>query len=372
MATSKTAQCDGSVSASVEHSVKGRSLRKGKDKDCTCPICDDQILDAKGRRKGHDAIFCDGTCQTWLHRGCAGLSRRAFEAQVGSRGEFFCPTCRLNALEAVVADIKRELTAVKNASSTIVVNTGQGEESGVTDGKRLSVSRSYASAVENAAPYPPPRLSSTLSQFSPVSQLHPATNAATSVVDRRFNIIVFGVPEMPSGSSRLARHGHDFREVSSIISNLEKDSDHNSLIRDCRRVGKYDSGRSRPRPVLVILNSTADVHNILSRRRLLTSPVFIKPDLSPASRKIEAFLLKERWRLINSGNDRRCIKIRGPSIYLNGQLHGRVIETESGFSLTSKPGDSELQPFSSTHEVVAKVSQSLPPTTSSPTTSNSA
>ena len=106
MATSKTAQCDGSVSASVEHSVKGRSLRKGKDKGCTCPICDDQILDAKGRRKGHDAIFCDGTCQTWLHRGCAGLSRRAFEAQVGSRGEFFCPTCRLNALEAVVADIR--------------------------------------------------------------------------------------------------------------------------------------------------------------------------------------------------------------------------------------------------------------------------
>ena len=89
MATSKTAQCDGSVTASVEDSMKGRSLRKGKDKDCTCPICDDQILDAKGRRKGHDAIFCDGTCQTWLHRGCAGLSRRAFEAQVGSRGEFF-------------------------------------------------------------------------------------------------------------------------------------------------------------------------------------------------------------------------------------------------------------------------------------------
>ena len=90
-------------------------------------------------------FFCDGTCQSWLHRGCAGLSHKAFEAQVSSKEEFFCPTCRLNALEAVVADIKRELTAFKNASSTIVVNTDQGEESGVTDGKCLSVSRSYAS-----------------------------------------------------------------------------------------------------------------------------------------------------------------------------------------------------------------------------------
>ena len=138
-------------------------------------------------------------------RGCAGLCRRVFEAQVSSKGEFFCPTCRLIALEAVVADIKRELTAVKNASSTIVVNTGQGEESGVTDGKCLSVSRSYASAVANEVP-----LSSTLSQSSPASQSHPATNDAASVADRRSNIIVFGVLEMPSGSPRLARHGHNF------------------------------------------------------------------------------------------------------------------------------------------------------------------
>ena len=164
---------------------------------------------------------------------------------------------------------------------------------------------------------------------------------------------------MPSGSSRLARQRHDFREVSSVITNLEKDSDHTSSIRDCRRVGKYDSGRSRPRPVLVLLNSTADVHNILSRRHHLTSPILIKPDLSPADRKVEALLLKERWRLIKLGNDCRCIKIRGPSIYLNGQLHGQV--TESGFSPTLKPGDSELQPSSPTHCDVPNVSLSQSP-----------
>ena len=60
-------------------------------------------------------FFCHGTCQSWLHRGCAGLSYKAIEAQVNSKGEFYCPTCHLNVLEGIVADMKRELTIVKHA-----------------------------------------------------------------------------------------------------------------------------------------------------------------------------------------------------------------------------------------------------------------
>ena len=232
-------------------------------------------------------FFVTAMCQSWLHRGCAGLSRTAFEAQVTSKGEFFCPTCHLNVLEEVVADMKREIIALKNASATVFANSDQRKESGVIDEKGFPVSKtrskSYASAVVDQAPYPPMRSSSNLPPSS-APQLHSAFNVMASVADRRFNVIVFGVPEMPSGSSRLARQRHDFREVSSVITNLENDSDHTSSICDCRRVGKYDSGRSRPRPVLVLLNSTADVHNILSRRHHFTSPILIKPDLSPADR----------------------------------------------------------------------------------------
>ncbi len=39
----------------------------------TCPICDDEIND-----ETHDSVHCDGYCQTWLHRGCAGLSTKKF------------------------------------------------------------------------------------------------------------------------------------------------------------------------------------------------------------------------------------------------------------------------------------------------------
>ena len=99
-----------------------------------------------------------------------------------------------------------------------------------------------------------------------------ATNSATGhEPDRRFNVVVFGVPEMPSGSSRYVRSRHDFKEVSSVISDLEQGSDHNSSIRDCRRLGKFESGKPQHCPILVSLNSTADVHSILSKRHSFTT-----------------------------------------------------------------------------------------------------
>ena len=81
--------------------------------------------------------------------------------------------------------------------------------------------------------------------------------------DRKFNVVVFGVKEMPSGSSRFARNKHDFSKLSAIFSDLERDTDHATSIRDCRRLGKYVKDVSSSRPLLVTLNSTADVRSIL-------------------------------------------------------------------------------------------------------------
>ena len=98
-----------------------------------------------------------------------------------------------------------------------------------------------------------PQLNVPRSHSDPSSQSrpHPVSNAHKSDTDRRFNIIVFGVVERPSGSSRFTRNMKDFQEVSSIISQLEKDSDHSSSVRDCRRLGKYVNNLSRPRPLHV-------------------------------------------------------------------------------------------------------------------------
>lgn len=70
-----------------------QSMKPSKDKkgQFTCPICLDPILEAVGRKAGDDAIECDGSCATWLHRRCAGLTREVYLAVSELSDPFFCP-----------------------------------------------------------------------------------------------------------------------------------------------------------------------------------------------------------------------------------------------------------------------------------------
>ena len=54
---STKAECGVSLSTISDNSLKRKSVKESK--DCIYPICEDPILEAKGRRKGHDAIFCE-------------------------------------------------------------------------------------------------------------------------------------------------------------------------------------------------------------------------------------------------------------------------------------------------------------------------
>ena len=67
-----------------------------------------------------------------------------------------------------------------------------------------------------------------------------------------------------------------------------------------------------------------DVHSILSQRSNLPEGIVIKPDMSIAERKSESLLLKERYCLIQSGTDKRDIKIRLPILYFRGKKYRRA------------------------------------------------
>ena len=82
----------------------------------------------------------------------------------------------------------------------------------------------------------------------------------------------------------------------------------------------------------------SDVSNVLSKRRLLKHPTFIKPDLNLEERKVESMLLKERWSLIQSGVPRSDIKIRDLHLFVKNKLHGQI--TKIGSHCTFTPHDS--------------------------------
>lgn len=145
--------------------------------------------------------------------------------------------------------------------------------------------------------------------------------------DRKFNIVVFGIPENPKGCHWNDRAVRDINSVSSIISRIDNSgSITSSSIRDCYRLGKFNETNSRSRSILVKLNRALDVSTILSKRGVLKGEsISIKPDLSANERATESVLLQQRWSLIQSDINRDSIKIRGNRLYINRRLHGQVI-----------------------------------------------
>ena len=57
---------------------------------------------------------------------------------------------------------------------------------------------------------------------------------------------------------------------------------------------------------------------------------------------------KQRWTLIQTGVDRKKIKIRNSRLFVDGNLHGKVANSQYHLSTTDTPLDSESDATSTT------------------------
>ena len=89
----------------------------------------------------------------------------------------------------------------------------------------------------------------------------------------------------------------------------------------------YYSSGTFPVPVLA---------PVISSKNKLEAPVYIKPDLTPFERQKERLLLKERRSLIDNGTERRNIKMRNDSLYVNNKLHCKVSTDGNKLEFMSK------------------------------------
>ena len=69
---------------------------------------------------------------------------------------------------------------------------------------------------------------------------------------------------------------------------------------------------------------TSDVSKVMSKKHLLTRPHFLKQDMSLEHRAVEAVILKERWKLNQSGVPCNHIRIKNSQLLINGELLGQV------------------------------------------------
>jgi len=129
-----------------------------------------------------------------------------------------------------------------------------------------------------------------------------------SVSNNKFTIVLYGVNKCPPGSPQTTRLESDTNSVVSVFSALDNNIQAHS-IKEYYRFGKFDPKRNntKPRPILVHFVRMADISSILAKRSL-KRPYSVKPIMSKEQQKIESILMKERWKLIQSGVSRSSNK----------------------------------------------------------------
>ena len=226
-------------------------------------------------------------CFHWCHSKCIGISQ-----PVAKNYPFICPYCTSSLLQ----EVSSLRSKVSSLTSEIAVLQSQLSSASQT-------SQSFHSRKNQSR--------------------HPHSNS----LDRRFNLVVFGIGEQVSGTPRATRLREDSTEVSSILSPLLPSfSDHS--VRDCFWLGKYSSNRSRP--LLVSMTRTCDVATILSNKSSLADRphIRISSDLPLHLRKSRSILMKARYDLIRSGVERKSIRLSTDSIYVDKVKHGSVVDNE--------------------------------------------
>jgi len=85
-----------------------------------CPTCLNPIEDANKDQEGQEAIYCEGICDAWLHRQCAGLSQNLYKVYQDGDDPFYCPNCCLiiQELKSTIESLHKEASELTGRNPT--------------------------------------------------------------------------------------------------------------------------------------------------------------------------------------------------------------------------------------------------------------
>ena len=288
--------------------------------------------------KNSEALQCD-LCFSWVHASCEGVSKSHYKFLneiLAANQENIFYLCKSNQCHTRLKQLlgSKMSTAANQHPDAANLSTKVDDLATRSEKLEKDLAEIMVSIKELNKPVAKP--DSKVSHSNPVvpkNQLAPPNSGSTP--DRKFNVVVYGVEECLPNTFKPVRLQKDFDSVSKIFSSIAAiDS---SAIMDCYHLGKYKTQHPRPRPILVKLRRTLDINTILANKGSLSSPLIIKPDLSPEERAREAVLLKERWSLLQQGYERKMIKIRNNSIFVNNQLFGQFKNSVFQHCTTTTP-----------------------------------
>ena len=352
-----------------------------KPKAVDCDLCCKRVVEGKD-----EALHCDGGCGLWFHRYCAGVSASHFKDLSNSPEPFVCYICHQRSQLAVTKQLRDEVTRLNgeiNKLSEQLAKLSSSPEARLaavvsqlpTNNKSNDTSvLTYAATLKQASNSA--NSSSHAQSFNKEPSGTKHSSRPVSSVDKKFNIVMYGLSECPKGSPRHERISYDTdlacKTIQSICPELRE-----YAVCDCSRIGKYSEERARP--LIIKFARSRDAATVLANRHKISKSdhpnVFLKPFMTMAERKTESTLLRERRALIESGIERKLIKIRGNSIFVNKNKVGSANEDtfirDQHRSITDVQKQSrEPTPICNTNATINATPMSVTNTMFTPTTDN--
>jgi len=297
------------------NSPSKRKTKNAKNSEADCIVCEEPILEPSENCDGDEAVFCEGDCQGWIHRKCAGPTRSAFNRLGESDTQYLCSQCMLANQNSEINKLMNTIRDL-NASIVSLAETITLLQSSINVTKQLPIPEQSTTNATTSPKIPSEASASTSTN----------TNATTvRSTDKNHNIIIYGVQESPSSTPRFAKFKLDLEKVLPIL-NIIDTSIGESSISDIHRLGKFSADNSPPRPLLVKFLRALDASTVLLDKSKIKNPIQIKPNMTPEERKTESILLHERWNFIQQGIDSKAIKLRNRQILISNQLYGKVTD----------------------------------------------
>ena len=249
-----------------------KSARDGESFVCT--ICLESIAPPTDDNDERELIFCEGKCDSWLHRKCAGLPKPIFDSIRLSETPFHCPFCCLANYECLFNDMKATIASLEHKVSQLEKNS--------TPAINTFRSLSNTSNEPHDSTLVTPQTKETLPDNSIQDMVATLLNEEKEKEKRRLNIIVHNVPESSSEES-LTRKNEDTEFVSKLC---ESQFNAKVSIVKAYRLGKKGA---KPRLLKISLSSVSEKATVLKnctqlRNRSTPPPyqnIFISPDLTP-------------------------------------------------------------------------------------------
>ena len=275
----------------VNSQSKDVPKKRKQGEEYICPICTDIIIENTKEVDGHDAIFCEGTCNSWLHRQCAGLSKSLFQSLAKSEKSYHCPHCRLASYESVVDNMKSIISSLERVKTLETKNS-------------TNANISYASATASSIssqPIPAPQSSVTSPPNDHITTIVSSyLNEEKEKSKRRLNLIVHNLKE-PSSEDGATRKKEDIKQINDL---LQKHVEVTPSITNAIRLGKRGD---RPRLLRITVSTESEKANVLRntfklRREQETKNIFISPDMTPREQELNKKLRIDVKELNKDGN----------------------------------------------------------------------